>query len=438
MYHFENILVASIFILAHFLLFIFNYRILGKKIMQPAVLFSLVWFIILTLHLIFSFTILNELSPLNISTYLIFFIGAVFFSIGSYIQTILWQKKNNMHNVQSNSVVYADENSRLLHYILLSITLIGLPFFIYTSYQLFLLSNLDNFFVGLRTEVSYGGVDIGILKYFFAFSVVVYAFILQSYLRKKDFTSTILVIISFFVTLIYSVFSSGRLLFLLLLAVYLGMKFLHSRDKFSIKRVLIVVCLFMAGFIVFGILYNKGGDTESHITENIKPAAEGTAIYMVASVNALQYQLHDNFHINYNVDNSLRFFRKLAMNLNMIPSGQITDHIQAFVLIPYPTNVYTCYSPYIADFGKLYAWFIFFVLGLFQAYLYNKSLQKKDFRSSFWYALMLFPLLVSFFDDQYFSLLSFWIQFAFFVETIIVLNKLFVYKKLYIKARPEK
>ncbi|MGH2564925.1 MAG: O-antigen polymerase, partial [Ginsengibacter sp.] len=158
-------------------------------------------------------------------------------------------------------------------------------------------------------------------------------------------------------------------------------------------------------------------------------AAQGTAVYMVASLNALDQELHNQFHVNYNGYNSLRFFMKLGESLNLIHNARVNDLIPPFVLVPYPTNVYTFYSPYIKDFGKLYAWFIIALLGLIQTFLYNKGLEKKDFRISLWYSLMLFPLVVSFFADQYFSLISFWIQFGVCIEGIILLNKFFTSKK---------
>ncbi|MGH2565175.1 MAG: hypothetical protein ACRDE5_11715, partial [Ginsengibacter sp.] len=65
-----------------------------KKILHPAVLFSLIWFVILLAHFIFSFNLLDELPPLSISSYLIFFIGVMAFSFGSFIETVLWQKKS--------------------------------------------------------------------------------------------------------------------------------------------------------------------------------------------------------------------------------------------------------------------------------------------------------------------------------------------------------
>ncbi|MEO6187691.1 MAG: O-antigen polymerase [Ginsengibacter sp.] len=400
-----------------------------KRILHPAVLFSLVWLVVISAHLFFSFTVLDELPPLSITTYLVFFIGALSFSLGAFIETIMFQKGSLVTEMPALEISTGENKiSNRLLYILLAIVVAGLPFFLQASYRIFIASNIDNFFVGLRSELLYGDEDIGPLKYLFAFSLVVFAFVLQSSLKKQNLNGRILVIIGFISTMIYAVFMTGRLLFLFVLAVYLGMRFIHGRS-FSTKKVFGLAALFMIVFIIFGVVYGKGGNIEGSAYENMKPAAEGTAIYMVASLNALDKEMQNPFLVNYNGNNSLRFFLKVAKTLNIIPNAEVSDLIPDFVLVPYPTNVYTMYSPYIRDFGIVYAWLIVAFLGFLQAYLFNKAIEKKTFRFSFWYSLLLFPLIISFFADQYFSLLSFWIQFAVFIEAVILLNKLFTSRK---------
>ena len=427
MYHFENILTSLIFIVAHFLLFFLNYELMKKKIMHPAVLFSLVWFIVVLLHFIFSFTILNELPPLRTSTYIVFFIGVIAFSFGAFIETLLWQKN---HTIQTTATrTFADKDISLpLSIILLSISVIGLPFFLYKSYKIFIESNIDTFFIGLRSELLYGDEDIGALKYLFPFSLVLYAFILSSFLKDKKLINRVLLIISSLVTLAYAIFTTGRLIFLIILVVYLGMRFIYS-NHFSIKKIFRFVIFFMILFIGLGIVYDKGGSTEDSISDNIKPAAQGTAIYMVASLNALDRKLNNQFNVNYNGNNSLRFFIKLGNELGMVKKAKVNDLIPPFIFTPYPTNVYTIYSSYIEDFGKFYAWFIMAFLGIIQAWLYNIATTTKSLRYSFYYAILLYPLLISFFADQYFTLVSFWLQFCFFVEAIILLNKIWGLRK---------
>jgi oligosaccharide repeat unit polymerase len=397
-----------------------------RKFMNPAVLFSFLWFVILLLHFIFSFTLLNELLPLSISTYFIFFIGVLAFSFGSFIQTVYWQKekivKNNIEYIPN---IYENQVSIILRFILLVIIVIGLPFFLEASYKIFIASNVENFFIGLRTELIYGEEDIGPLKYLFPFSFIVYAINLQSFLKERNQKNRILFITSFLVAITYAIFTTGRIIFLAVLVVYMGMNFIYNTN-FSVKKLFLPIIIFMLIFISFGIVYGKGGSLEDSTKENIGPAAQTTAIYMVASLNALDFDMHHQFKVYYDGNNSLRFFIKIGKTLNLIPNSKVNDLLTPFVYVPYPTNVYTFYSPYIKDFGRFYSWLMIALFGLIHTFLYNKAISTKSLRYSLYYSIMLFPLMISFFADQYLSLTSFWLQMFFFIEGVIFLNKFFI------------
>lgn len=424
----NNILIELIFVFSHFLLFVVNFRILYHKIMHPAVLFSLLWFVVLLCHFIFSFTLLDELPPLNISTYFIFLVGVFSFSFGSFIQAVYWQKKNHVQNKIHSEVNISDNQVSLnLRFILLAIIVVGLPFFIIESYKIFIASNIENFFIGLRTELIYGDKDLGPLKYLFPFSFVVYAINLQSFLKEKNAKNKILFIISFLSTGIYAIFTTGRLLFLLVLVGYAGINFIYNAN-FSLKKLSRLLLIFLVIFILFGIVYGKGGTLETTAKENVTPAAQSTAIYMVASLNALDWDMHHQFEINYNGNNSLRFFMKIGEQLNLISNVKINDLLSPFIFVPYLTNVYTVYSPYIKDFGEFYAWLMIALFGLIHTFLYNEAVVTKHLRYALYYSIMLFPLMTSFFADQYLTLTSFWFQIAFFIESIIFLNKFFIKK----------
>lgn len=430
MYQLTEILSELTFIFLHCLLFLINYKMMNKKLMHPAVLFSLIWFFILLFHFIFSYTILDSLFSISTSTYLIFFIGALSFSFGSFIQTIIKQKTDLTKNESYvNSYKNEIKISLNLRYILVAIVVIGLPFYILAAYRLFLASaTSESFLIGLRAELSYGDEDMGIVKYLFPFSMVVYTLCLYSYLKEKEKSNKILFIISIIAVIIYTILFTGRTAFLFIFVLYLGMNYFYN-NQFSIKKFSRVFVIFIFIFIFFGIFYGKGGNTQSTVKENIKPVAQATAIYMVAGLNALDWELKHQYRISYNGNNSLRFFMKIGEQIHLLPNIKVNELIMPFVFVPYATNVYTVYSPYIKDFGKVYAWIIIALLGFFQTYLYNTAIATKNIRFSIWYSFLLFPMLMSFFADQYFSLISYWLQIAVCIEGIIYLNKFFTYKK---------
>lgn len=425
----ENIIIELSFILLHFLLFVINYKVMNKKIMQPAVLFSLLWFIIISLHFIFRFTLLNELFPLSFETFLIFFIGALCFSFSSFLVILINDKKKSADTLQKSMLDSpAVSLSLTLRLILLGIIIIGLPFYIQAAYRLFIASDIQNFFVGLRTELSYGDEDIGLTKYLVSFSFVVYAINLYAYLKDKNKINGTIFIASLIITIVYAVFATGRTFFFLILAIYLGMNYLHNK-RFSIKKYSWSLIIFIILFSMIGILYGKGGDTENTINENLYPMSQTTAIYLVSSINALDWELNHSYEINFTGDNTLRFFNKIGESINLINNKKISDITKEFVFVPYPTNVYSFYSPYIKDFGKVYAWIMIALFGAFHTLLHNKATASKNLRYSIYYSFMLFPLLMSFFQDEYMSLFSTWIQIVFYTETILIVNKFFISKK---------
>ncbi|MEO8720407.1 MAG: O-antigen polymerase [Ginsengibacter sp.] len=425
----DNIFIELIFVLLHLFLFITNFLITGKKIMHPGVLFSFTWFVVLCLHFIFSFTVLDQLFPISISTYLIIFIGTVAFCFGAFVQTVRSQKDVLEQNqINTGNQGSGTKINRTLQYVLLAIIIIGLPFYIKAAYQVYIASNIDNFFAGLRTELTYGDEDIGITKYLVSFSIVVFAVNQYAFFTDRNNTNRIILIVNLLVTLTYAVFVTGRGLFLMILLVYAGLSFFHNKN-FSIKKIGYFFLLFLLFFISIGIMYGKGGDKEDSVKENLYAATQSTAIYLVSSINALDWERQHQFHVNYNGNSSLRFFVKLGKQFNLIPNAKVNELVQPFVFIPYPTNVYTIYSPYLKDFGIFYAWFMMFLFGFIHTSLYFKTLYKKDLRYSVYFSFLLFPLFMSFFQDQFLSLFSSWLQFVFYFELIHFFNKILVSKK---------
>ncbi len=425
MHDLDNILIELSFIFLQFLLFVANYQIMKKKIMHPAVLFSLIWFSILLLHFIFKLTLLSELFPLSVSTFLVFFFGTLAFSLGGFIQTVIWQKQN------SQTILVDSKNNdinQLLRIVLLSIIVIGLPFYIRAAYRVFLASNIDNFFIGLRTELSYGDEDIGVVKYLTSFSFIVFAINLFAYFKHKNTINRILLTVSLLLAFTYALFVTGRTLIFLLLCIYVGISYVLNNGV-SIKKIGLLTGFFILFFISIGIMYGKGGDTENSLKENIRPAAEMTAIYLVSPLNAFEWETHHQLQINYEGNNSLRFFMKIGEQLHVVPNLKVDELVQPFVFVPYLTNVYTVYSPYIKDFGKLYAWLMIALFGFLHTWLYNKAVSTKNIRYTLYYSFLLFPLLISFFMDFYLTITSLWLQIIFFTEIFLKINQLLVRRK---------
>jgi oligosaccharide repeat unit polymerase len=72
------------------------------------------------------------------------------------------------------------------------------------------------------------------------------------------------------------------------------------------------------------------------------------------------------------------------------------------------TNVYTIFHFYVNDFGIFFSYFMLLFYGVIHGYIY-KTKYKNDFHL-YVFAFSAFPLIMQFFQDQYASLTSTWIQ----------------------------
>jgi oligosaccharide repeat unit polymerase len=402
-----------------------NLIIFKKESFHPAVLFAFIWFFIITFHLIIRYTVLEKLFPISLATYVVFFVGVVCFTLGAALQT-LFTPADQMKEQKAGT--FPKANLRLNKYFCLVCTIvvgIGGPFFIKACYDLFLLSSAENFLEGVRTEICFGDVDIGPTKYFMTLSFIVFALNSLLYFTSTDkFFSRSLLILSLLFNIIYIIFATGRIYFIMTISIYFGICYLYSKE-FSLKRVLVVCVSFLFLFSIIGIaIYAKGGSANNTLQENISSAVESISIYAFTPLDACGILIDDRKPDNTG-DRTLRVFKKFSKQTGFNPNAVVRPIIENYVFVPYPTNVYSLYSPYLEDFGKLYAWLAVGLFGFLHTYCYNKLKAHASIRLSLYYVLLLFPLFMSFFADQYFSLFSMWIQIVIIVEILCFANRIF-------------
>lgn len=420
-----NILMEAGFVFLNFVIFLFNYKISRKQIMQPAVLYSGLWAVILLLHLIARTTILNQLFDVSAYTFSIVTIGNLSFSLGSLLISVLKEKRESHPLTPYQPWTWLIKLSPIIQFSLFFIILFGLPYYLLQSYKIFLASNIDNFFVGLRTELAYGDAKMGPEVYLTSLSYFNLAIQQYCYYHQRNRTNRIIFFTSILLALTYALFTTGRGPILWVLTIIVGMNFLNGY-KFTIKRVFLTIIAFLLFFSLIGVYFGKGGNTENTFSENLKSSTEVTGTYMVASINALDQRIEENPEPNYTGSQTLRFFFAVGSALGIVNFSEVSSLLQEFVFVPYTTNVYTIYSPYISDFGIYYAFIMVGFYGLIQTLIYNKALQTKNIRYSVYYSLTLFPLFMSFFQDMYISLLSTWIQMFLYTEIILILNRFLI------------
>ena len=78
-------------------------------------------------------------------------------------------------------------------------------------------------------------------------------------------------------------------------------------------------------------------------------------------------------------------------------------------------NVYTFYKWYANDFGVLYSLAIQMLLGVFYGLIAKKTRCSASIGNIAFLSLLFYPLFMQFFNDQYFSNFSIWVQTAFWI-----------------------
>jgi oligosaccharide repeat unit polymerase len=276
---------------------------------------------------------------------------------------------------------------------------------LYKSYNLGKDGPFDDFFTNLRFSLTKDDnpESYGILSYAIVLSFIstgLHLFLILQNASKLRFFITLLV------SLTYTVFFTGRTMFFLLFIMLIGI-LLATRRVSCTKGISYLVFIGTIVFSAVGILLGKGLSFQASIVENLTNLWDVFIIYLLGSLPAfdIYIQSKESFDYGRNMFRTLfAFFNKIGFET------RVPLLIKEYQYIPFPTNVYTIYQPYFDDFSIIGAVSIQFFLGLLHGFFYRKIDKGKPIYIML-YAIFLYPLLMQFLQDQYFNLLSTWIQY---------------------------
>lgn len=397
-------------------LFLINFFI-SKNIFYPPTLYTLIWSIVF-LSYVFFLAINNNLSfELDTITLVIFLAGEIIFSTFALFAI---PKTNITFQVTEIKILYKIDQILLLFLILV------LPFYINLLVNIANQSKLANvnIYLALRHEYVSTGVKIGIFDYVntvsvFAFALAVYRFNFTNFKNHPTLGKTIYKVLYYLVPFIYAFLSTGRTYFVLLLSIYIGLKVMAK--AFGKKHLIVASSLFFVLFIVNALILGKGADIDASYADNAKSIIENLTIYFLGGSYGFDSIIKSGFTLDFG-EHTFRFFISVAHALGLTSTAP-AELVMPYVTTPMITNVYTVYYLYVKDFGYLGLIFIA-IWGYLHTYFYYKA--KGSFLNLYIYALLLYPLMMSFFQDQYLSLLSTWIQlilFGIIASKFIVITK---------------
>ena len=259
-------------------------------------------------------------------------------------------------------------------------------------------------YMTLRSSVTEDGQNFGLLNYFSILSYAISS--IRAYKYSTDRSKSLLLAASLAVSIFYAYVNTGRTGFLLLTLLLVVPLVLRG----AIRRKGIVVCisLLAAMFLMVALMTEKGASSEDGISENITSLGANLRSYTIAPLLAFS-NLEGSFQEFSYGANSFRFILSLTNALGL-SEFKIASLVRDYAYVPDPTNVYTVYDTYFRDFSYLGV-FIPPAFLIFHWWLYAKVFSSGG-KWVFYYSASLYPLSMQFFSDQYFSLLSIWIQLA--------------------------
>lgn len=408
--------MIELFLVLFFALNMFNYLV-TKDFKYPPLLFSSLWFIVLTVYYFVYKNQFIDIYSISDKALLIFFLGALFFSIGGF--TMLFVAKNKKKDKEIVSI----KINPILDNLFFIIPIIFLPLYINKAIELSSSSGVDNFFIGLRLAINYGDEGYGYLGNIrlLVMFIFFYKFLLFTiYNYRLNFYKVKLYILGL-VTFIYVVLTTGRIQILLFLSMVVIILFLAKKMKTS--HFVVFFILFLTIFVLYAIILNKGGNINVSFSENLFTSSETFLFYLIGGLVAFSENLPHSENIMLGGSNTFNYILNILSQLSIIkPVNEIP--FENFILVPFKTNVFTVYNHYIEDYSLYGFVLIFYLIGIIHVYFYSHI--KSSLLSQFMYSIMVFPIIMSIFDDQYFYTLSGWIKYfllSLFTFTFVVKSR---------------
>jgi oligosaccharide repeat unit polymerase len=375
---------------------------------NPFQLYFMIWFLIFFLYYV------SRERYISVSSEFIVFLIAV--KIFSFFLLFFTYNMRKGASKLSTPVSISKSQDRLIALAQIVVT-VALPFVFFRSItftgggDIFTISGYGQ----LRIAMTYLGESFGLLNYFFIPSYVVSSLITFSYRQGSANISRLLV--SILVSLSYVYLSTGRTH--LLLFVCLMVTPLVLSETFRLKGILFAALVFSGIFIFMAGMADKGISKDVGIFENLESFHEYMSGYTVLPLLAFSRLVESGLDIDWG-KNIFRFFFAVSYALGF--SGTNPEPlVRDYIFYDAPTNVYTVYEVYFRDFFY-FGIFIPPALLIAHYWLYRKAIRFSGVWV-FYYSASVYPLLLQFFQDQYFSLLSIWIQVAFWYWLFLGLRK---------------
>lgn len=371
---------------------------------NPYQIYFLVWLLVT-----FGYYVTNDIFIRIDNTYVFLILISHYFALSLLVISFF---RNKSEPIYVSNVVSTIGINKLVFYFLLFLTVAGVMPTLNLANQI---AGGDSVFtilgfMKLRNAITYEGKGFGVFAYLTPLALVLASVSLIAWKNNKVYFLYFL--ISLLAALFYCYISTGRT-FIVVLFCFMAVPF-YASGLIKNKSLFVFSFLFMCLFLFIAGMTGKGVSFDNTFSQNVQTFKENIVGYSTAPFVAMS-QLFVNFDRPEYGENSLRFFYAILNSMGLVDVKAV-DLIKPYVNTPFQTNVYTVYEVYFRDF--LYFGFLVPPMFLiFHGFLYSKSMVCGG-RWVLFYAASTNPLLMSFFQDQYLSMLSFWIQVVFWISIL--------------------
>lgn len=261
-------------------------------------------------------------------------------------------------------------------------------------------------YVSLRYAMTQEGISFGYAAYFSILSFVVSSITIYLYFRGA--VSFYRLFLSVSISMFYLYLGTGRT-FVLLFAILMILPLVRIRIV-RFKGIVASLLLLSVAFVFVAMMTDKGVSADVGFSENLRSFFDIVRSYVVAPLLSFAQLAKSPASSSDLGLNTFRTFFAIAYALELSNTAPVVL-IRDYVFVPDPMNVYTVYDAYFRDFSTFGICIPpIFLVGHWL--LYRKS-ERTGGVWLFYYSASTYPLIMQFFQDQYFSLLSTWIQIAF-------------------------
>ncbi|MGC2403437.1 MAG: O-antigen polymerase [Acidobacteriaceae bacterium] len=370
-------------------LFLANYW-RSRSVLYPPFLFCAMWILDLGIYRFNLKTFdLPHTNTLNVITF-----GALVFSLGGFAAMFVPRALVTARLI----ITRFPPRNNIVKPALLLFLACGIPVLTRNLFAMAAQGTGATVFQRARTGGAEGGADLGfggfLGTYFMLWSLYAAPLFMLERRDKKFWCMTVIAFLA-------SVLSTGRLPILMLASsltcVYLMTTNRHrfwNALKAARVPIFLFFCLYIGLiFVVKDLSYFEGGIVTIAILFLVS--------YIIGPTAAFDYSMqHPQDYVTAS-NHTFKFFLGIASHLHLV-SYQPPPHDDFLSTLPFPTNVFTVYRFYIADFGVYGAMVMFLLYGFFQTLLYRKA-RTGSMLGIYFFAVSLYVIVLSPFSDEFAS-----------------------------------